>query len=1853
MNLPPARLARRVLAAALAAAFSHAPGAAWAQSQVLPSGPTVVNGTADIQLQGSGERMVIANSANAILNWNAFSIGRENTVQFIQPSANSKVLNRVTGNDPSNIMGSLQSNGQVWLVNPNGVLFGADARVDVGALVASTLAVSNQNFLDGRLAFGNAGAPAGQVVNQGTLSTSFGGHVWLIGASVRNQRTVDSNGVETAPGIVNSPGGQIVLAAGRSIDLVDSGAPNVTVRVSAPGDGALNLGQLLAPGGSIDLHGAIVNQQGIVRAGSLEGGSAGRILIRASGDVMLADGSETSADGGYDAAGGQVVVESVGGTSTIRGSVSATGAGQAGGQIHLLGRAVSVDTGAGAVDASGTGGGGEILIGTAQAAANPAVPDANAVRIEVGSHIRANATTTGNGGSIVVRSGGSTEVRGSLEATAGPSGGQGGRIETAGAFVDARPSALAVGAAKGDGGSWLLTANNVAVVDATCPLCGQTPAAEQETVVSNALVRQVLEQGGRVRLEAGSPGAPPQTGNLRVTAGIFVPQAARPGAGLVLAAQNDLVANGAVDIGSTARPLPVTLIADLDHSGAGALRLDAGTRVFTGGADLVMGGDSTGYGTAQRISLTGNTLDAGTGTLSLTASAVDIGADSHLYGGVVAVAGGALALEDSTVLARVPGRSGLIEFSGNTVDLARAQLIVEGRARITGVSAISLDNTMVSAEEQGDAIVLSTARLAGTGSRLAAPDGRWLAYLDTLEGFSPTLFDTLGYTFVQAGAGTTAAPALSGRGANGVIVRAPMDVRVQVDATRVYDGTTQATFSTALASDLAPAFALQAGDGIAQGRFADKNVGTGKLVAIDGASAPFAIVTATGQPVYGANQTYVADITPRPLSASLAAANKVYDATRTATVSGSLSGAIAGDDIRLDGVTGLFDTRDAGTGKTVTLTRGTLRGADAGNYLLDSIGSALADITPRPISSAGITALDKVYDGTRTAGLSGSLSGVLAGDTVGLGGTALFDDRNAGVNKTVSLSGASLAGADAGNYALTSAGTLQASITPRPISSAGITALDKVYDGTRTAGLSGNLSGVLAGDTVSLGGTALFDDRNAGLNKTVSISGASLAGAGAGNYALASAGTLQASITPRPISSAGITALDKVYDGNRSATLSGSLSGILAGDAVSLGGATALFDDRNAGANKTVSIAGATLAGADAGNYALTGASALQASITPRPLAPTSLQALDKVYDGNRTAAVSGSLAGIVAGDTVSLDLAGQFDTKDAGAAKTVALTGALAGADAANYSVALPASLSAAIARRPLEIVLAGDVSKEYDATAQASLAPGAFRLDGVLPGETLSIRGPAQASFATPDVGRDKPVSAAGAFEIGGADAANYRIGTTGLTGPSNIIQAAVSGNVGTITPATLVYEAFPAAAIGGLAIGPLGGTVTGFKGGDTLATATSGNVLWQGTATPASKPGAYAVVGSGLTAANYRFVQAPGNATALDLKAGVAAEGPPQRALDGSVLAMESAIHAALPTVALPVISAAVFDRSGATPAKAFAPVRLGAMDQDEIGRMLAERKDFKRKLFADAIYKLAIDPSLADVRPCARAADAASGTCRITPEQVAALQAAARVAAPATHGATARVASLPQIERKIAVLFGINDYADKDIPQLFNAIPDADAVARVFAGKLGYEVRVVHNPDKAEIVRVLNGLAAEAGSADSVVVYYAGHGYSMENNGAGYWLGADARVTDPKTWISNGDIAHLLSGIRSKQVALISDSCYSGAFTRDGVGAIGKNVMAATVDNVLAKRSVVVLSSGGDEPVPDEGKNGHSIFTWNLIQVIGSVQDWKPGSTIFSSVRANVRKEFPQTPKYGSLTAAGHQAGGEYLFESRSN
>ena len=1933
--VPRAGLRRRVLAGSIVAAFGIAPGLGLAQ---LPAGHSVVAGTASV-VSGEG-RMTVTNSPNAVLNWQSFSIGTDNAVHFQQPDAASKVLNRVVGNDPSSILGSLSSNGEVWLLNPHGVLFGNEARIDVGGLVASTLGVTNDDFLTGRNRFGAAGTQGGQVLNQSRLTTSFGGRVWLVGGTVRNE------------GLIETPGGQVVLAAGQSIDLVDSGLPNVTVRVSAPGNTVVNLGELLAPsGGSIDLHGAMVNQEGIVRADSLDASTTGRVVIRAQGDVLLAAGSQTEAGAGDgEGAGGSVLVESVTGTTTVMGGVRAVGRGYNGGQIHLLGNEVNVELPVEnevEIDASGTTGGGEVLIGGDSLGANPAVR--NAVNTSVNGWIRAQAFASGDGGKIVIRADGATRVAGALVATGGVNGGRGGAVETSSAQLDIDTQVWLTGSV-GDGGTWLLGADNLTVVQGQfdqprlpAPPIGSA-AVGLDSSIPNHLLDFALDQGARVTLRAGGQGATTQAGNIVVGASI-TPSAPDMGAALELKAHGGIKLAQDVTIGMGGSGREIRLTSDLDGDGVGTISFGPGAMIATGGRDVRLAGGPGGEGRAQAIDLDGGAINAAGGAISLAGQTMDIRSDSSLQGRDVAISGGAIRLTGADVGAHAG--EGNITLAGDTVDLTDTTMLTTGNLRIAGATSIGLSNASLTSTAQSDAIVLSSARLTATESRLDAPSGRWLVYLDAVtDAFAPAQYEQLGYTFMQVGVGAEGEPWVYGQGQHGLLVRDNLNVRVKVDATRFYDGTTRATFSRALENNLGPQFVLEERGVSAEAQFIDKHAGIDKVIIHETDDPPFNVRTTGGMLVYNTRPTYVADVVPRTVTATtLAAAGKVYDATRSAALSGAVSGILDGDDASLDGAYGLFADKHAGAGKLVTVTGATLGGADGRNYRLDST-PLLADITPRQLDGAGLTALDKIYDGTRNATVGGALAGILKGDSVVVGNaSALFGDKNAGIGKTVTISDAVLTGADANNYRFGGATSVQATISQRQLGANGITVLDKVYDGTRAATLSVSLAGVVDGDSVSLSdATALFGDKQAGVNKAVTVSGATLSGADAGNYQLGelgavtaditplalgadaltvadkvydgarsavlaasltgiiagdsvrlegaagqfadkhaganklvtlaggtlggadagnyvlnSASTGRATITPRAIAATGVSALDKVYDGTRAAMLTGALSDIVAGDSVTLEGASGLFADKHAGAAKTVTIAGATLGGADAGNYRLQDAGPLLAAITPRPIAATGLTALDKVYDGTRTATVAGALADTLAGDALELDAVAQFDAADVGAVRNVTITGVLRGADAANYTLTAPSTVSAAITHRPLDIVIQGDVRKEYDATTLAGLAPGAFLLNGVVAGDDLAVRGPAQGSFASANVGQGIGVRANGTFDISGARAANYRVGTVNLDGASNRVEATAFGNVGAIAPATLVYEARPGMYVGSAFVGALGGTVSGFKGGDTLASATTGALQWQTPAMPGTPSGAHPVFGSGLAAANYVFVQAPGNATALTLTPGVVAGGPEQRAQDGGNRALASALQAVQPALDVRVMGGALFDRASHAAARGFGAVNIGTMNQGDLAQLLAQRRDFKRKLFADAVYKLAIDPSLADVRPCASAADASTGTCLLTPAQLTlidaaktqvATAAAAAAATVPTRSGKARIASVPQIERKIAVFVGINTYGDKNIPQLENAIPDADAVGKQFAEKLGYDVRVLHNPDKAGIIRALNALAGEVSSSDSVVIYFAGHGYSLEENGAGYWLASDATVTDPNGWISNSDIARLLAGLRSKQVTLISDSCYSGAFAREGLGAVGQNV---TVDDVLAKRSVVVLSSGGDEPVADEGKGGHSIFAWNLMQVVGSVTNWTPGSTVFADVQKGVRKEFPQTPKYGSVTAAGHQAGGDYLFESRSN
>jgi filamentous hemagglutinin family protein len=324
------------------------------------------------------------------------------------------------------------------------------------------------------------------------------------------------------------------------------------------------------------------------------------------------------------------------------------------------------------------------------------------------------------------------------------------------------------------------------------------------------------------------------------------------------------------------------------------------------------------------------------------------------------------------------------------------------------------------------------------------------------------------------------------------------------------------------------------------------------------------------------------------------------------------------------------------------------------------------------------------------------------------------------------------------------------------------------------------------------------------------------------------------------------------------------------------------------------------------------------------------------------------------------------------------------------------------------------------------------------------------------------------------------------------------------------------------------------------------------------------------------------------------------------------------------------------------KAFVAGANASMTASQLAQLAALRHEYKGLLFKDALKVLEQNGRAADLPACG---GNISNTCMPSFAQ-------ARMEWPTARPLVRKpvAASLPQIERKVAIVIGINRYADKRIAQLDTAVPDADAVARQLEESMGYETRVLRNATKSDIVAALQNVARELDPNDSLVVYYAGHGFLRtvpKGPAQGYWIPADGAVSSPSNWISNADVSKLLANIPAKQVMLVSDSCYSGTFSREQ-----KVSASGDASAILAKRSVTVMSSGGEEPVSDEGYEGHSIFAWSLLQSMKKVGQVEPGSRVFESTREQVTATYPQVPQYGAAVSAGHVQGGDYLFETRT-
>ncbi len=427
-----------------------------------PNNGSVVGGAATIQGQGTANVVVNQSTQSAIINWQSFNIGAGETTRIYMPNSSSTQLDRVIGGSPTQILGTLYSNGKVFLVNPDGILFGMGARINVGSLVATTNDITNSDFMAGRYNFTIPGNPNASIVNMGTITAQTGGFAALVAPGVRNTGTITARL------------GTIALASGNMFTLDMYGDNLITLGINDSISSQVidvatgkplkslvsNAGTLKANGGTVVLTAvearkivdSVINNSGVIEANTI-GSHKGMIVLGAATGVP---NQRVKVSGRLSAAGKR--------------------AGTSGGTIQITGGNIKVANAT--IDASGQAGGGTVLIGgdwgggkpntnlvsgNSSAALQPyAVPNANTVSIDAATTIDASAVQTGNGGKVIVWANQATTFLGTILAKGGAQSGNGGFVETSGGTLTYNGS-VNTSAANGKTGTWLLDPTDLTI----------------------------------------------------------------------------------------------------------------------------------------------------------------------------------------------------------------------------------------------------------------------------------------------------------------------------------------------------------------------------------------------------------------------------------------------------------------------------------------------------------------------------------------------------------------------------------------------------------------------------------------------------------------------------------------------------------------------------------------------------------------------------------------------------------------------------------------------------------------------------------------------------------------------------------------------------------------------------------------------------------------------------------------------------------------------------------------------------------------------------------------------------------------------------------------------------------------------------------------------------------------------------------------------------------------------------------------------------------------------------------------------------------------------------------------------
>lgn len=673
------------------------PGMALANPD-LPTGGQIVGGQGSIST--SGNQMTIhQQTQNMATNWHSFDVGKNNTVQFVQPDSSSVALNRVTGGSGSQIMGTLKANGQVFILNPNGVLFGKDARVNVAGLVASTKNINTADFMKGQYTLSGNGSPGAQVVNQGSLTTSKGGYIVLAGERVSNS------------GTVTTPGGKTVLAAGKTVTLqLDNGGLT-----------------------SVSVNGSVVNA--LVENRGLISATDGKVYLTAKGQDMLlntvVNNSGTVEAKGLASRGGEIVLN--GGDSGVvsqSGQLLADSQTGRGGKITLEGQNIHL-TGGSLTSATGKTGGGEVYVGGGWQGQDSHIQNASKVVMDQAATVDVSATENGNGGTAVLWSDDYTNFQGAVLAKGGAQSGSGGRVETSSHRNLQASGEVDASARAGQGGEWLLDPTDVTIVgvgtdssiDSTTNAGIFTPVASGAQILNSSIENQ-LNAGTNVTVKTSGADTAGQSGNITLNANIT--KTAGGDAALTLAADGNITLSGK-NITSANGKLDITLLGA--GSNTGMIKADNSTLNSNGGNITVDQLNHTSTGTdgntvtnpnAMTIKVSGSTLNATSSDSTVTSGDVvlrsynpDVNLSQSVYNNTVRNRGAILQISDTSHLS---GRDIIVEGT-QTGNNAKSLPVFMNGATLTAERDITLRGVA------SNGATPAQLELRGAGNTLTATQG--------------------------------------------------------------------------------------------------------------------------------------------------------------------------------------------------------------------------------------------------------------------------------------------------------------------------------------------------------------------------------------------------------------------------------------------------------------------------------------------------------------------------------------------------------------------------------------------------------------------------------------------------------------------------------------------------------------------------------------------------------------------------------------------------------------------------------------------------------------------------------------------------------------------------------------------------------------------------------------------------------------------------------------------------------------------------------------------------------------------------------------------------------------------------